>query len=269
MKIFQIIATFILFMLYYSSNMASVVQSWTTNSDFSHGFFIPFLSAYFIWRKKSELKNIEVSPSAWGLLIIIFGLLISLVGRFGQFIYLVRFSMLVVLFGLVYAQAGWQIARKTAFSIFYLIFAIPFPEFIYNPITFNLGLFSTKLSYFVIKLFGVSASREGNIINLPTCQLIVAAPCSGLRSLITFMAASLAIGYISQKTISKRMVLFLSSIFLAILMNMLRLVSTAIVANIFKFHEIPQSVHDATGIIAVMLGFIFLFLINKFLAKKK
>jgi len=265
----RFIITTILFILLYLAVFPRLFREWFETDDYSHGFLIPLISIYFLWRKRAELKNTPVSGSAGGIFFIAAGLILYILAKTGSQFFLQACSMLIVLFGLVYAQAGPSIAKKTAFSIAYLIFMIPLPQLVYTTITFHLGLFSTKLTYFLIRALGISAAREGNIIDLPTCRLIVATPCSGLRSLIVFMAASLAIGYIFQKSIAKRALLFGIGIALAVLMNTLRLTVTAFIANMLKLKAIPPVVHDRTGIAVVILGFILLFLINDFLAKRK
>ena len=146
-------------------------------------------------------------------------------------------------------------------------FMIPMPQLVYTSLTFHLRLLSTKLSFFVIKLLGISATREGNIINLPTTVLIVANPCSGLRSLITFIVGSLTIGYIFQKSIWKRAVLLCFSVLLAVLMNVARLVTLAVVADINKMDHISEGVHDTAGLLLLVVGLGILFMFNDFLSK--
>ncbi len=264
----QLATNIVLFTLLYLPLFPELVTEWMTVEDYSHGFFIPILSIYFLWRNRESLKNTRISPSASGVLFILSGVILYISARMGYQFFLQCFSMLIVLFGLVYAQAGREMAKKTAFSISYLVFMIPLPQLVYTTITFHLRLFSTRLAFFFIKLFGISAMREGNIINLPSCKLVVATPCSGLRSLIVFMAISLALGYIFQKNIKNRVLLFISSIILAVLMNTVRLVSTAYIAYMRNLQEILPSIHDTTGIVVLIIGFLILFTINDLLSRK-
>ena len=264
----QFIINIVLFTLLYFPLFPQLLKEWMTVEDYSHGFFIPLLSIYFLWRNRESLKNTAVSPSPLGILIILAGVLLYILASMGYQFSLQCFSMLIVLFGMVYTQTGKKMAKKTAFSISYLIFMIPPPQIVYTTVTFHLRLFSTHLAFFFIKLLGINATREGNIIDLPTCKLIVATPCSGLRSLIVFTAISLALGYIFQKSIKNRVLLFISAIILAVLMNMIRLVATAYIAYMRNLEEISLSVHDTTGIIVLVVGFAILFGINELLAKR-
>jgi len=268
MHIINTSVNIILFGLLYFPIFPQLFYEWKDNPDYSHGFIIPIISLYFIWRKRNDFKGTAISPSITGLFVIFLGLLIYSMAKLSGVSSFQYFSMLFVISGLVYAQAGKNMLKKTFFPIFYLIFMFPIPSLLYTTITFRLRLFATYISYTIIRLFGINAAREGNIINLPHCQLIVATPCSGIRSLITFMAASLAIGYIFQENNIKRALLFGFSILLAILMNIIRLVLTAVISHALKVTEVPPSVHDAAGYAVLVIGFLILFVVNDYLKKK-
>ena len=268
MKYLQLLINLSLFTLLYFPLFPKILNLWKNNPDYSHGPLIPIISLYFLWRKKDEFKNTKSSTSIIGLAILIVGVIIAS-RSMGLMLAIPSFSMLLVIFGLVYAQLGWEIAKKTLFPIFYLIFALPFSTTIYLMIAIRLRLFATIAAFSLVKLFGITAVREGNIVHLSTCSLFVANPCSGIRSLVTFMAASLAIGYIFHKSIKKRIILFFVGIILAFLINMLRLAATAIIANFLKLPEVPLSLHDTAGIISIVIGLFLLFVINSFLTKEK
>lgn len=265
----ELIVDSILVVLLYFPLFPQMVRVWVNKPDFSHGFFIPFISLYFIWRNRNELKNTRVNPSAKGLFILIGGLIFYYLARMGYSFHFQCFSILIVLMGIVYTQAGKEIFKKTCFSIFYLIFMIPLPDIVYTTITFKLRLFATHISFIIIRLMGIDAVRQGTIINLPYCKLVVATPCSGIRSLITFMAASLAIGYIFQKSIGKRITLFIFSIPLAVMLNIVRLVITGGVSHMMKVAEVPASVHDTAGYVVLIMGFVILFAASDILKRVK
>ena len=257
-----------LFTAIYLPVFPPLVREWIANPDYSHAFLIPFISAYFLWTKREELKKTPVSPSWAGCAIIIAGIALNLLGRaIANQVFLSRFSMIIVIFGMVYAQAGRQMAKKTAFAVGYLIFMIPPPLMLYTPFTFNLRLFSTRLAFGLLGLIGMNVTMSGNIIDLPTCSLVVENPCSGLRGLIVYMAASLALGYLYQPTVRNRAILFVSAIGLAIAMNMVRLAATAVYSDLMALDRISISAHDAAGLASLAAGLFILFWFNDVLKK--
>lgn len=261
--------TSLIFIFLFWPLFPQLVRDWLANPDYSHGFLILPLSLYFLWRKRKELIDTPVVPSVFGIFIILAGLILYIFGKMGFQLFLQYISMLVVLFGLVYAQAGRPMAKAAAFPIAYLIFMFPLPQLVYTTVTFHLSILSTKASYLALRLFGINAMREGNIIDLPTCRLVVATPCSGLRSLIVFMAASLAIGFVFQKGIRERVILFIISIPLAVFINTLRLFVTAFIINMLRLTDVPIGIHDRAGDAAAIAGFLILFWLSDFMAKKK
>ena len=71
----------------------------------------------------------------------------------------------------------------------------PFPNFVSTRISLQLQLISSKLGIWMVHLYGMSAYREGNVIDLGFTQLQVVEACSGLRYLIPIMVLSLLLAY--------------------------------------------------------------------------
>ena len=88
----------------------------------------------------------------------------------------------------------------------------PFPDFINVRISTMLQLISSKLGVFMLHYGGMSAYREGNVIDLGFTQLQVVEACSGLRYVLPLMVLSLILAYWFKAHIWKRAFLFLSSI---------------------------------------------------------
>lgn len=259
----------VLFLLIFFPLFPELIKEWRDNPYYSHGFFIPLLSGYFIWTKRKDIGAVAYVPAAIGILIVACGSVMFLLSKLAYQFYVQCTAMVIVLFGLVLAHMGWRMIKITAFSIFYLILMIPLPQLAYETITFHMRLFSTGAAFSVLKLIGIPATREGNIINLPTAVLIVGNPCSGLRGLISFIVGSLTIGYLFQKSIVNRVILVIFSIFLAIFMNTLRLVVLGLVTYTFKLEKIPITLHDTEGLVVLIIGLAIMFWVSDLLAKKK
>ena len=68
------------------------------DSYYSHGFLIPFVSAYFIWRKKEELKDKEIKACWWGLTLVAFALIVNFIGHILYVFSVSGFSILFLIF---------------------------------------------------------------------------------------------------------------------------------------------------------------------------
>ena len=114
------------FLLCYHQTFLDMVKQWSTNPDYSHGFIIPFLSGYLIWRRKDAFSLSAVDPELKGLLFLIPGLFLLVLGKAGAANFAMRFSFLIVLLGLIVFLLGINIAKALLFSIGYLFLMIPY-----------------------------------------------------------------------------------------------------------------------------------------------
>jgi exosortase len=82
-----------------------------------------------------------------------------------------------------------------------------------------------------MKLIGIAVIRDGNIIMFPSITLEVADACSGIRSLLSILALSVAYASFLQISNLKRWVIILSSLLIAIATNAMRVIITGILAS--------------------------------------
>ncbi len=78
----------------------------------------------------------------------------------------------------------------------------------------------------VLYLLKIPALREGNIIHLANTQLFVAEACSGLRSLTALITLGVIFAYFFRKSTAERIIIVLSAIPIAILVNAFRVALT-------------------------------------------
>ena len=249
--------------------LTTLVAEWGANDDYSHGYFIPILSAYFIYSLRDELRDVAVKPNNIGLIVLLAGLGQLTVGKIGSEFFLQRTSLIVVLLGLVLYFLGSQYLKKLFIPIGYLIFMVPLPAIIWNKIAFPMQLFSSYLTEQVVSLLGIPVYREGNVIHLAQTTLEVVAACSGLRSLVTMFALSGALAFLSHLSARKKMILFVSAAPIAIFANIVRLTATALMATKIGADAAQGFLHEFSGIVVFLLGMSLLLSVNWLLGKPR
>ncbi len=249
--------------------LTKLVAEWGTNDDYSHGYFIPFLSAYFIYSIRDELRQIAVKPNNAGLFVLLAGLGQLTLGKIGSEFFLQRTSLIVVMLGLVLFFLGSKYFKKLFIPIGYLIFMVPLPAIVWNKIAFPMQLFSSYLTEQVVSSFGIPVYREGNVIHLAQTTLEVVAACSGLRSLVTMFALSGALAFLSTLSAGKKTILFLSAAPIAIFANIVRLSATALMATKIGADAAQGFLHEFSGIVVFVLGLSLLVAVNWMLGKTR
>src|SRR5205823_5242539 len=160
--------------------------------------------------------------------VIALAVLVLLLGVYGAELFLPRVSLVILLTGLVLCFGGWPFLRELRFALLVLFLAIPIPSIIFNEITLPLQILASKLASALLPLFGVPVLRDGNVIELPVMKLEVAEACSGIRSLISLFTLSIFYGYFLERSLSRRAILALASIPIAIAANAVRILGTGL-----------------------------------------
>ena len=245
--------------------LPTLVAAWDTNSDYSHGYFIPFISIYMIWSVRDQLARVAIEPSNLGLGLVIAGLGLLVIAKIGSELFLQRLSLIVVLLGLVLFLFGREYFKLLKWPIIYLIFMIPSPAIIWNKIAFPLQIFGSYLTEHIIRFLGIPIFRQGNVLHLAETTLEIVAACSGLRSLLTMFALSSLLVWMSSLPTVRKWILFFCAAPAAILANIIRLTTTALLASRYGSDVAHGFLHNFSGLLTFVVGFSLLLLTYKLL----
>ena len=253
--------------LYYPV-LTSLVHDWSTNDNYSHGFFIPLISGYMVYALREELGRIAVRPANWGFIVLLAGLGQLYVARVGSEYFLQRTSLILVLLGMALFLWGRELTKKLLLPIGYLLFMVPIPAIIWNKIAFPMQLFSSAVTERVIQAIGLPVFREGNVLHLAQTTLEVVDACSGLRSLTTMFALAAALAWFSDFATWKKWLLFFAAAPVAIFANIVRLTATAGLASFYGEKVAQGFLHDFSGLFTFVFGLALLILTSKFLQQR-
>lgn len=253
----------VLLLLLYREVAAKLVTDWYELPDFSHGFLIPFFSAYLVWTKRDVLRRTPVRSSWTGLPLVLFGLLLLLTGRFGADLFLSRVSFLLLAAGGLWMIFGRQMLRELKFALLVLVLAIPLPSVLFNQITFPLQLLASRMASALLPLAGVPVLREGNVIQLPAMQLEVAEACSGIRSLLSLFTLAVIYGYFLEKSTSRRVLLALASVPIAVAANAARIFGTGLCVQYWDPDKAMGFFHEFSGWLMFLVSLCFLYLVHR------
>jgi exosortase len=237
-----------------------MVDQWSWDDDYSHGFLIVPLSAWFAYERKNKLRRAPVEGSWWGLLPLAIGTLTLAVGRLGVELMNMRVSFVFTLIGLVLLVLGRPMFRILSFPLLFLFLMVPLPKSVVNVVAFPLQLLATDFAVQVLYLVGIPALREGNIIHLASTQLFVAEACSGLRSLTALITLGVTFAYFFRKSMLERAILVLSTIPIAILVNAMRVALTGVLTHVWGPQAASGWFHQLEGLMTFGVAFLLLLL---------
>ncbi|HEX2584185.1 MAG TPA: VPLPA-CTERM-specific exosortase XrtD [Steroidobacteraceae bacterium] len=239
-----------------------MVNDWFTAEEYSHCVLLPFISAYLIWQKRSELSDLcgHANHGHWsGVLLVFTGLLVNIAGKYASIFALQQYSMLIVLYGAVVCFGGWRMFRSILAPLLLLILMVPLPNFFLNTLSSQLQLVSSQLGVMFIRMTGTSVFLEGNVIDLGAYKLQVIEACSGLRYLFPLITMAAVMAYLLRTSWWKRLLLVISAAPLTIIMNSLRIGAVGLLVERWGASMAEGFLHEFQGWMVFMLSLSILF----------
>jgi exosortase len=254
----------ILLIVGYLPVLHHLVRQWINDEDMGHGFFVPVIAGFIVWQRRDELLALKLKPNAWGLLVVGLSGILLIVATLGAELFTARLSFVFTVIGVMLALGGTPLLRKLAFPLLLLFFMVPIPAVIYNRITFPLQILASELADGALTVLSIPVIRDGNVLELANQKLNVVEACSGIRSLLSLTFLSLVYGYFFEKRTWLRVVLFFSTIPIAIVANGSRVTITALVTQI-KAELAEGFFHEAQGWVIFMVALVFLIIWHQIL----
>ena len=227
-------------------------------AEYSHGFLIPLISAYLLWRQRARFAQMSWRTSWSGVALALAGLAIYFLGRLASIAALDAYALVIVIAGCVLGVMGWEAFKVALVPLALLFLMNPIPRFFYNNLSLKLQLLSSQLGVALMRLFGVSVYLEGNVIDLGNYKLQVADACSGLNYLFPLMTLGVIIAYLFKGKAWMRWFLFLSTIPITIFMNSLRVGVIGVLVDRFGIAQAEGFLHWFEGWVIFIVSLLLL-----------
>jgi len=252
----------ILFAFMYFPTYQHMWGSWEAE-DYNHCYLIPVVVLYLLWEKRTAFRTASTTPSWFGLVSLGIGVALFWLGELGGEFYTLYISSWLVLVGILWTYLGWNKLKVIGFPLCFLITMFPFPNFINNNLTLRLKLLSSELGVAMLRVYGMSAYREGNVIDVGFTKLQVVDACSGLRYFLPLIVLGILLAYYFRAAMWKRIALVLFAIPLSVITNSLRIASVGILYRYWGPVVVDGFFHDFSGwfifmaSLAMMLAFMW------------
>lgn len=252
----------------YWQQFQRMVYYWYNNPDWSHGFLIPLFCLYFLHSRRAELAATPVRPSWFGLAGLICAMYAYLYFIRAKIGYPQSLSIVMAIASLVLLCCGWRMLWRTAFVIGFLVLALPPPEYKYRELTQPLQQVAAfvgsralqLLPDVVIQQDGINVTFD-NLRSGTNGSFTVAGACSGMRSLMAFVALGLAMAFFSRRPMWHRVLIAVVVVPVALFCNIVRVVITGALYIYGHADWAKGTAHSMLGIGTFALGFAIYFAI--------
>lgn len=198
------------------------VYRWPLERYEGGAFLVPPISAYLAYLRWKNVRELPWYGSQWGLLVLIIAALLFLLGSWTGLHYPYAFSFIIALWGLVLWFGGWPAAKELSFPIAFLIFMMPLSSAL-DALAFPLSVLALWGTAGTGAALGWPITVTGTAIHVPGGWLTVGPACSGLESMLALMAVAAVTAHLSAISLGRKLLLFASSIPIAIVANILRI----------------------------------------------
>lgn len=231
---------------WYSGTAQSIVAIWERSDTFAHGYLIVPISAWLIWRQRHALAALDPQANFFVLPALALAGFGWLLGHLAEASVVQQYSLVLMIPLLVWCILGNQVVKVMAFPLFFLVFAVPFGEFLVQPFM----EYTADATVFALKLTGIPVYREGLYFTIPSGSWSVVEACSGLRYLIASITLGFLYAYLTYRSLARRAVFVVASVIVPIVANWLRAYMIVMIGHL-------SGMQYAVGVDHLIYGWLF------------
>lgn len=267
-KIYYIIIYLLGFIVYFSPLRALIGLSFH-NQLYSHFLLIPVVSiTLLVMNRKRIFTEIGYSPAV-GLGVIAAGLVSYAAGIFwnqqlsqNDFLFFCMTGFVTWTIGSFFAFYGKRAFLKALFPMLFLIFMIPIPFILLDPIIGILQVGSAHVVDGIFQIIGLDYYRDGMVFEFNGVAIEIAKQCSGIRSSLAMLITSVVAGYLTLPSGWRRVVLSLTVVPITIFKNAVRITTITLLSIYVDGNFLTDSwLHHGGGIVFFAGGLVPLALV--------
>jgi exosortase A len=207
---------------------ADMAGIWWNASTYNHCALVPVIIGWLVWQRLPELRQLQPSPWAPGLLLVGAGALLWLLGDAGGVGLARHTALILMLQGSTVACLGPTIARALAFPIFYALFMIP----VGDEIVPLMQTVTAAMCMALLGVVGIPAHIEGIFITTPNGYFEVAEACAGVKFLVAMVAYGALVANVCFRSWTRRILFMLAAVAIPVVANGVRAWGTIYIASI-------------------------------------
>ncbi|MCU1334680.1 MAG: eight transrane protein EpsH [Bryobacterales bacterium] len=203
----------------YAPTLRGMVEQWSSDEDMSHGFLVPIVILWIVWRERERWRTLQPEPNAWGFALLASAAGLQFAGVLGVGLFAGSVGFLLSIAGAVLCLGGFPWLRALAFPLVLAVFMLPKLAVVYNQVTLPLQLLASRIAAGILTFAGIGVIREGNILDVGGHRVAVVEACNGIRYLLSLGFMAVVFAYLSDSKPWMRLALLGAAVPIAIVAN--------------------------------------------------
>jgi exosortase len=237
--------------------------NWTTEQG-GHGPIVMAIGLWLLWREvKSSSAPRKPGNPVIGSLALAGLLAVYLVSRITGILEIEALAMYGALIVGAYMLLGGALIRSVWFPLLYLALTLPPPDSVVAAVTQPIKIAISQWAVSLLYALGYPIASSGVTIQIAQYELLVAAACAGLNSIISLGAICLFYGYLRHRTnLLAFVVIALSVIPIAVFSNFIRVIILILITYYLGEAAAQGFLHDFAGLTMFAVALLSVFVID-------
>jgi exosortase len=243
-------------------------ETWSTEQG-AHGPIVLLTGIWLLWTRLREARPLIATPPAWRGALLVLPLLAAFVlARITQIIELEGYLMYGVLLAVAYSLLGARALIKMGFPLLYLAFIFPPPETVIYAITMPMKIAISEGAVSLLRLFDLPIGVTGVTIQIGQYQLLVAAACSGLNSIVSLSALTIFYIYVRHSSNMLHAVILMAFVIpVAMAANFIRVLMLVLITYYLGESAAQGFMHELAGVTMFAVALLLIFALDSVLGR--
>ena len=229
--------------LVFNEEISAAVATWERSTAYNHCWLVLPIAVWLGWTRRHRLVGQVPSPAPVAALGALGAGMVWLVAERLGIMEGRQFAALAVMLSLVLAVLGWRISKMMAAPLGYLIFLVPFGEFLVP----TLQIVTAWMIVIGLTALGIPHYADALYIEIAAGVFLVAEACAGLRFIIASLAFGALYAIVMFRTPGRRLVVMLLALAVPVLANGLRALGIVVLGHHLGSAEAAAADHLIYG----------------------
>ncbi|KQN91178.1 exosortase [Sphingomonas sp. Leaf231] len=237
--------------------------SWSTEQG-GHGPLVLATGLWLMWREVPAALALRTPGNGLlGAAFVLGCLLAYMIARITGIIEVEGFALYGALLGTGYLLFGGAVLRELWFPLLYLGFIFPPPDQLVAIITQPIKIMISEQAVNLLHALGYPIGSSGVSIQIAQYDLLVAAACAGLNSIISLTAICLFYVYVRHRANWRYAALLMLTIVpIAVFANFVRVILLILITYYFGDAVAQGFAHDFAGLVMFLISVLTIFALD-------